>query len=73
MIEKTIEVLDDEHVLLTVTVMDGERIRSRRQYHLGTGTSRHLRQVRADAAGGTGNQHHAIGEGEVLGVMVSHR
>jgi hypothetical protein len=34
MIEKTIEVLDDEHVLLTVTVMDGERIRSRRQYHL---------------------------------------
>ena len=34
MIEKTIEVLGDEHVLLTVTVMDGERIRSRRQYHL---------------------------------------
>ncbi len=34
MIEKTIEVLDDEHVLLTVTVMDGQRIRSRRQYHL---------------------------------------
>ena len=34
MIEKTIEVLDDEHVLLTATVMDGERIRSRRQYHL---------------------------------------
>ncbi len=34
MIEKTIETLDDEHVILTVTVLDGERIRSRRQYHL---------------------------------------
>ena len=34
MIEKTIETVDDEHVILTVTVLDGERIRSRRQYHL---------------------------------------
>lgn len=34
MIEKTIELIDDEHVLFTVTVVDGERIRSRREYHL---------------------------------------
>lgn len=34
MIEKTIETVDDERVILTVTVLDGERIRSRRQYHL---------------------------------------
>ena len=34
MIEKTIDLVDDEHVLLTVTVVEGERIRSRRQYHL---------------------------------------
>ena len=34
LIEKTIELVDDEHVLFTVTVMDGERIRSRREYHL---------------------------------------
>ncbi len=34
LIEKTIELVDDEHVLFTVTVMDEERIRSRREYHL---------------------------------------
>ena len=34
MIEKTIELIDDEHVLFTLTVVDGERIRSRREYHL---------------------------------------
>ena len=34
MIEKTIELINDEHVLFTVTVVDGERIRSRREYHL---------------------------------------
>ncbi len=34
MIEKTIELIDDEHVLFTVMVVDGERIRSRREYHL---------------------------------------
>ena len=34
MIEKTIELIEDEHVLFTVTVVDGERIRSRREYHL---------------------------------------
>ena len=34
MIEKTIELIDDEHVLFTVTVVDGERIRSRREDHL---------------------------------------
>ncbi|MFM1980700.1 MAG: hypothetical protein RLZ68_1965, partial [Pseudomonadota bacterium] len=34
LIEKTIELVDDEHVFFTVTVMDGERIRSRREYHL---------------------------------------
>ena len=40
LIEKTIELVDDEHVLFTVTVMDGERIRSRREYHLATNPSR---------------------------------
>lgn len=34
MIEKTIDLVDDEHVLFTVTVVEGERIRSRREYHL---------------------------------------
>ncbi|MNF45083.1 hypothetical protein D3C84_262070 [compost metagenome] len=71
--------IEDYRQRLTALRFDlGDELREpldapRRQYHAGTGTSRQPRQVRADAAGGAGNQHHAIGEGEVLGVIVIHR
>ncbi|MNP55297.1 hypothetical protein D3C76_1499290 [compost metagenome] len=45
---------------------------SSRQHHPSAGTGGQSSEMRADAAGGTGNQHHAIGEGKVLNVMRSH-
>ncbi|MCY1301901.1 hypothetical protein D9M70_515370 [compost metagenome] len=45
---------------------------SSRQHHPSAGTGGQSSEMRADAAGGAGDQHHAIGEGKVLNVMRSH-
>ncbi|MCY1300963.1 hypothetical protein D9M70_505510 [compost metagenome] len=45
----------------------------RSQYHAGSGASGQPRQVRAYTAGGAGDQHGSVGEGEVLGKIVTHR